>query len=390
MNEQNKLWTRNFLLLAIANLLMAISFYFLLPSLPTFIVNELGQNKSNVGLALAAYTLSALLIRPLAGNLLDNYGRKVIFIIGFMVFSMSFGLYALVGGFIVLLILRLFHGLSWGITTTGGSTLLIDILAPEKRGEGIGIYGLSMTIAMAIGPVIAQSIVPMYGYQFLFVTGMVLALFGFVLTLFIKYPEFKPNNSVKKASGLIEKRVISIAALQLLFGICYGAVVSYVTIYQQELAIQDKGLFFIILAAGIAISRISSGKIFDKQGPNRILGFGFSFMAIGLLLLALSNNYILFYLSSILLGFGAGVMMPTFQAMANNMVDKYSRGAANATVITAFDLGIGGGSIIVGLLSDWFSISFSYIICSIIMIFAFVIFKFKVIRTYEKNRLIES
>lgn len=390
MINTETIWNRNFILLSVGNLLMAVSFYFLLPTLPIFIVDVLKENKSNVGIALAVYTLSALIIRPITGKLLDTFGRKLIYLVGFAVFAFSFGLYAVAGSFALLLSLRFFHGFSWGVTSTGSSTVLIDIIPSSKRGEGIGIYGLSMTIAMALGPVIAQSLLKYTCFENMFLIAMLLAILGFVLVLFIKYPSFVPppkQNSKLISGKIIDRKTAPVASLQLLFGISYGAVISYITLYQQELHLQDRGLFYIILAAGISLSRIIAGKTFDKKGPSLILSLGFLLTSIGLFILSKADNQLFLYSSAALIGLGSGVMMPTLQAMANNMADKYNRGSANATIITAFDLGIGGGSILVGIMSDYLSISFSYFFCSILMIAALILFRTVILSYYNKNVL---
>ena len=123
-----KLWTPSFISMALANLFMAIAFYFLLPNLPIFATQELGASKGEVGIILACFTLSAMIIRPFGGILIDRHHRRKLFVIFYILFASLFGFYLLANTFHHLLILRMVHGLFWGLLTTASATLIVDIL----------------------------------------------------------------------------------------------------------------------------------------------------------------------------------------------------------------------------------------------------------------------
>ncbi|MHB8157729.1 MAG: MFS transporter, partial [Desulfocucumaceae bacterium] len=147
-----KLWTRNFLLICLGNLMTFTSFYFLLPTLPIFVTDVLKGDEGNVGYIIGVLSLTAVLVRPLSGFLLDALGRKKIVVIALIGFSLSMAAYTLITSLALLLILRALHGVTWGFTTTGSGTIAADVVPPGRRGEGMGYYGLSNTLAMAVGP----------------------------------------------------------------------------------------------------------------------------------------------------------------------------------------------------------------------------------------------
>jgi MFS family permease len=144
---------------------MGTGFYFLIPTLPVYIVDVLGAGPGMVGYILAVYTLSAMIIRPFTGYSLDAFGRKWIYLFSFFTFAAMLGLYTIAYTFIWLMALRFMHGFAWGAATTSSSTIVVDLVPASRRGEGIGIYGLSFTLAMAIGPVIALAIMGEGNYQ---------------------------------------------------------------------------------------------------------------------------------------------------------------------------------------------------------------------------------
>lgn len=384
----DKLWTKDFILLGLANLMMSIGFYFLMPTLPLYIVDQLQAHKGQVGYALAAYTLSALIIRPVTGYVVDRAGRKWVYIFSFLIFSFTLGLYPLASTFVWLLFLRFFHGFLWGITGTSGATLIVDVIPPLRRGQGIGIYGLSMTLAMAIGPVLAMIIMGKDHYQAMFFSSMSIALVGFILLLFVRYPSFEAKNSGPFSfRNILETKTLPMALIQLFFGITYGGIVSFITLYAKEIGIQQASPFFFILASGIFLSRLWSGKIFDRNGPKYLVLTGIVLSIIGFLVLSLIKNIEGYYSSAFCIGLGIGILMPTLSAMANNVVDKNRRGAANATIITAFDLGIGLGSVILGFLGERTSLGNTYLSCTLFLVFTFVFFMVKGNAFYEKHRL---
>jgi MFS family permease len=386
----DKLWTKDFILLGLANLFMSIGFYFLMPTLPIYVVDKLQANKGEVGYVLAAYTLSALIIRPFTGYVIDRAGRKWVFIISFLLFSFTLGIYPLASTFMLLILLRFFHGFLWGMTGTSGATLIVDVIPPARRGQGIGIYGLSMTIAMAVGPVLALIIMGKDHYNLMFFSSMFVALTGFIILIFVRYPPFETKNKDPfSVRNILETKTIPMALIQLLFGATYGGVVSFITLYAKEIEIQQASPFFFIFAAGIFISRLWSGKIFDRRGPKYLVMGGIVLLIIGFFILALVKTIGGYYSSAFFIGLGTGIMMPTLMAMANNVVDKTRRGAANATVITAFDLGIGLGSILLGFLSERITLGYTYLSCTLILAVAFLYFLLKGYSFYE-NHLIKE
>ena len=371
---------------------MCIGFYFLIPTLPVYVVEVLKAHKSDVGYVLAVYTISALIIRPVTGLALDLWGRKWIYIASFALFSVILFAYPLMASFVLLLILRFIHGFAWGITTTSNATVIVDIIPPLKRGRGIGYFGASFTIAMAIGPMIALFILSSSGFFSMFIAAGVIALIGFILILFVKFPVFIPSKEKKKFTWnrFIETSSLLICIPQLLFGMTYGGVVSFIILYGKEMNLLLAGPFFIIIACGIFISRLFAGHIFDAKGPFWLVSSGFMASIAGFLFLSLLQNTVGFLLSAFLIGIGSGILMPTFQTMVNNIVTVERRGAANATISTAFDLGIGMGALLLGLLSEWTGLAHMYLSCTILLAAGLVFYFMFVHKFYlEKKSLIK-
>ena len=385
---KDKLWTKDFALIGIANLLMAIAFYFLLPTLPLYLKDSLKASPSQVGLVLAFYTIAALIIRPFVGYALDSFGRKTIYLISFVLFSMLFMGYPLAYSIGLMIVIRFLHGLTWGSLSTSGSTIAVDLIPASRRGEGISLFGLSMTIAMAIGPLIAISILGKISFMGVFVIASAISLFGLLLAMIIRFPVYKPNpdNSSFSLKRLIEKSSIPLSLNMLIITITYGGILSFAAIYAKEIGVENSGIFFLFLSAGIGLSRFFSGTIFDRVGPLRIVIIGLILLIIGFPILYFFPNTIGFHIAAVIIGLGFGIVMPTFQAMINNLVKPERRGAANSTFFTSFDLGIGIGMILTGFLSEYFGLARAFLFNAFIIVLAFTLFIFYAVRHYHKMK----
>lgn len=381
---KNKLWTKDFTLITLANLLMAISFYFMVPILPVFLSDNFLASESQIGLVLSFYTVAALLIRPFAGYALDAIGRYSIYVGSLLLFSIIFFGYVWATSILFVFVVRFMHGLTWGSMSSAGSTIAVDLVPLKRRGEGIGIFGLSMTIAMAIGPLIAIAITGDSSYKRLFFSAAAFSFLGLILALFVRVPKIATKKRKFKITSLIERKSLPVSLNMLLVTIPYGGIFSFIALYGRSINIESSGMFFLLLAIGIAISRIFSGKSFDRVGPKKICILGLSLIIIGLPILALSQNLYGYHISALILGFGFGIIMATFQAIANHKVEAEKRGAANSTYLTFFDLGIGIGMLLVGYLIQVLNYSGAFILCAVIELFALAVFIFYTIPKFQR------
>lgn len=380
------IWTRNFILLCVGNLLMSMAFYFLIPVLPIFIGKSASNDKSTIGIVLAIYTLAALIIRPFTGNAIDKYGRKTIFIYSFLGFSVLFVFYGFATSVPLMLILRLLHGFSWGILTTTFAALIVDILPTERRGEGLGLFGMGMTLAMSLGPILGVYIEEQRDFTTMFFAAAVLSLTGFVLILLIKYPHFEKVDSGKRSMHtMFEKTAFPISLNMVIIMLTYGGIISFISIYGKEIGIKNPGLFFVVYAIALGVVRIVAGKVFDRQGPKTISIIGLISIIIGFPILALVQNLVGFLTAAFVMGCGLGVVFPIFQAMVNNMVTPQRRGLANSTLFTSIDIGIGGGMVLMGFLADAITISHTFFASTFIALLGLVIFIQYTIKDYAKK-----
>lgn len=386
-DQESRLWTKGFILLTLSSLLLSLSFYLLLPTLPVYLVEELQASSGKVGWIVGVYTFAAVLIRPFTGWAIDLFGRRMILIIAMAFFALFIGLYAVSVTLLQFLILRFFHGISWGITTTTNSTVVVDIIPAKRKGEGIGFFGLAMPLAMAIGPLLGLVIIENLDWNMLFLTGTLIASLSFILLLFIRFPHFKRPSSLKLTpSSLISKRSLPISLVMLITMISYGGIISFITLYAEHNKIGKTGIFFTVYAIMLAITRVVSGKVFDKHGPSMLVIIGLAAVASGTAILGGFPYFSGLVASGAMFGIGFGIIFPTFQAMVNNLEPASRRGAANSTLFTALDTGIGLGAIFTGYLMEGIGFNQSYLLLSVVTISALAFFILMALPHYQKMK----
>ena len=386
MNE--KIWTKNFVLLILSNFLMYITYYAILAALPIYLVTDLHASKMQVGIVVGAYTIASVLVRPFSGFALDKFGRRTIFLSALIIYSLLFAGYLVALTITSIIFLRFAQGLTWGITTVSGSTIAIDNIPSSKRGEGIGYFALSTTLGMSVGPIIGLFICHEWGYIAMFVSGCFISVISlaFAYAIHLRKRFLVGKRIQLNWNSLFEKSSIRPSINVFITMIAYGGLLSFIALYGREIGIQNSSLYFLIFSIGIAAARLTAGKEFDKKGPRRIITVCLILLIIGFPLLALAKDAVLFYLSAVIIGFGNGVIFPTFQSMVNNLADSVHRGIANSTLYTAVDLGMGFGMIMAGLIAQHMSISAIFWISSVVCVTGLIFFRCLVLKYYESHQ----
>lgn len=336
MKEQ--LWSKNFILICLVNLMIFTCFYFLLPTLPIYVTDVLHGNAKNVGYIIGLLPITAVLVRPVSGYLVDTIGRKRIMISALVVFVIISFSYSLAGIMLILLGIRVIHGFTWAFISTATGTIASDLVPISRRGEGMGYFGLTNTLAMALAPILSLYILGRYGFHTLFTAGSVIAAIGLLCVFGMK--GYQENLLIKKKTEItlasfFEPRVFSLSIIMLFISMTYGGVISFITLYAKQLAINNIGVFFLVYALSILCVRPFAGIIHDKKGPKMVMAIGFMAMITAYILLFTADGFLLFILSAITLGIGMGITNPSIHAMVINQVEPFRRGAATGTLFTA-------------------------------------------------------
>lgn len=353
----SKLWTRDFLLITLANLFLFLGFQMLLPVLPQY-AKVLGGSETAAGLVVGIFSVSSVLVRPFAGRALDKYGRRAIFLAGLAIFLGSVMAYIVVPTVTLLLLFRFIHGCGWSAASTGTNTIASDIIPAQRLGEGMGYFGLTSTLAMAVAPALGLAIVLHAGYTTMFIISAAAVVCAAAAALGLS---FRQTPSRATSGSLWEQTALHPAAVMFCVTMTYGAVVAFVVLYATYRGIGNIGPFFTVYAAALMLSRPLFGRLADRRGLNVAVIPGLTCVGATMLLLAAAHTLPQFLIAGFIYGIGFGAVQPSLQAMALRHAAPTRRGAANATFFTGFDLGIGAGSMVWGAVAQQIGYSAMYL-----------------------------
>lgn len=385
-NTTDKLWTRDYIFVCVAAFLMSFSFFILVPTLPLYLADTFGIGPAMVGFVLSCYVIAVLCIRPMTGFVADALPRKRVYIVAYAIFALSFtGYFFITQSLVLFILLRIFHGFSFGMLTTAGNTLVIDVMPSSRRGEGLGYYGVTNNLAMAFGPMVGLFVISLGDYNLLFATSLVTGTIGLILGSLVRAPK-KPIEKTEfklSADRFFLKEGIRACIAFMLLAIPYGMTTSYMALYAKESGIShNAGLFFTVMAAGLIASRLNSGKQVDRGFVTETIRRGICIAFVGALGEALLSTagslgvmaaYITYFLTAFLFGYGYGTMFPAYNTLFINLAPNSRRATANATYLTGWDVGIGAGMLIGGAISEY-GYTYCYVLGAGLVIVALFIF----------------
>ena len=356
--DNEKLWNRQYLKAWGANFTLFFAFMLLTPLLPIYLKERFAADKDAIGMVLSGYTWLTLCTRAVSGYLVDNFPRRVVLRAAWLLFTALFAGYFVAGSLLLFFIIRTLHGSPFGLTTVSNSTVAIDVLPLKRQSEGIGYYGLSNNLATATAPSVGLLVYQhTHNFDLLFGMSMAVACLGFLLTYSIRLPETEMPKIRRSKLTLRHMFLlvgwsegVSIAC----YSFAYGVLVTYLAIYgQEELGIVGgSGLFFALLSFGLIISRLTGTKGLRQGHVVENASHGVIISFFGYLLFAAVHSNLGYYGAALIIGFGNGHMFPAFQNMFINLAPERMRGTANSTQLTSWDVGMGLGVLIGGIVAE--------------------------------------
>ncbi|MDZ8092706.1 MAG: MFS transporter [Nostoc sp. DedQUE05] len=356
-NTFNAELRRNLLILFTAGLLFWSSMSSLLPTLPLYI-DDVGASKQEIGIVMGSFAIGLLLSRPMLGRLADERDRKIVLLIGTIVAAIApFG-YLATRSIGLLILVRIFHGISVAAFTTGYSALVADLAPTETRGEIIGYMTLATPIGLAIGPALGGYLEATSGYGILFLLSAELGFVAFLGILQVTNPPVQTQEQTEGEARnfwqiLVSPRVRVPTLVMLLVGLSLGAVHTFVSLFLKSTEVDfNGGLFFTAAAISSFSIRIFAGKASDRLGRGLFITFGIFCYVLALILLWQAYSPIVFLLAAIAEGAGGGTL---FSMMVTMMADRslpQERGKIFAICIAGLDLGVAIAAPLLGIIAE--------------------------------------
>lgn len=355
--HKEKLWTKDFISITVISFFIFLVFYVLLTALPLYLVGTLHAGTDKVGLVVTLFLVLAIIIRPFAGQWVGKGSQKKILVYSAIAFLIATMLYPFATNIWILLLLRVFHGITFGIITTVKGTICAELIPTSRRGEGLSYFSMAMSLAMVFGPFIGLSLANMNSYNTAFVICMIISAVNIVLASLMRIPQGAAViiHSEKRGfswNDLFDKKAAPFAFAIFILAVAYSGISAFLPLYAKSLGlVTAASYFFLVYAVFILISRPFSGRWSDKWGPRVVIYPCLMLFAVGMFLLsqAHSSGYLL--MAGAIIGVGYGSVTPIFQTQIISSVEPQRVGIANSLFFNSMDAGMAIGAYTLGIVA---------------------------------------
>ncbi len=380
--EQEKLFNKGFISITLINFVVYLVYYLLIVIIAVIAQSELHATLGQAGLASGIYIIGTLLARLFIGKKLEVMGRKSVLRYGALFYLATTVAYLYMPIIPMLYLVRLLNGFAYGALSTATNAIVTAYIPKSRYGEGINYYGLSTSLAAAIGPLIGLLLLNLTNFRFIVIFSIVLVLlttiacFAFPVKNIVLTKENREAINKWTFDSFIEKKVIFIAFVAFLMGLSYSSVLAFLSSYVKVIhLVEISSLFFVVYALVITVTRPLSGKIFDSLGEKFVMYPSYLFLTAGLILLSITDSSWMLLLSGGLIGLGYGTFMSNGQAVAlKQVVSNHRIGVALSTYFIGLDLGLGVGPFVLGELRSFFSFQEVYLIAAVLPIVCLVLY----------------
>jgi MFS family permease len=354
------LWIKDFFFTWINRFSFFLAHHLTRPLLPLYLVS-FGASSTVIGAVVAVFTIAATISRVPVGLFIDRVGRKPFLMYGIALFTVSNFGYLWAPSILLMVPFRILHGIGWSGCTTAIATLAADIAPRKRRGELIGYAGMASSLAGALGPVAGFAIFDVFGYSGVFTGAGVLLIGSFFLGFMVREPKnlFAHDKITHWTEALAVRETLLPAVVVSLLAFGQGGTLTFLPIHAIKMGIENPGLWFGLYALCLLITRPIAGPLSDRISRRAVIVPGLVLHLISFLLLALASSPIWLWAAAILGGFGVGAAQPALMAVAVDETSPQRRGQSLAQYQCFYDLGMGVGSMALGVLLDMVDQNFS-------------------------------
>ncbi len=376
------LYSFPFITMSFANLFNLSSFgaFFLFP---LFITHH-GGSKSDIGIIMGVFALSAVLCRPWISDMVDRIGRKKSYTFGCIIMSIVPIMYLFFRGdlssfYFPLILVRILHGVGLGICFTASFTYIADIVPEKRLNEGIGIFGATGLMGLAIGPAVGELIIRDFGFSIFFLAATGMATLGLLTQLVVPesfvHVSHEPRQSF--SSVLLKRKVLIVALISLLFGFGLAAVGGFVSPFAEARGIAFISIYYISYSGAAILTRFFGGKIADRIGEDRIIPHALILTGGGLLTLIFLKGNIILILSGLVTGCGHGLLFPCLNSLAIRNEPINIRGKITGIFTGGIDTGAFIGSVMLGYIGEWAGFGALFFAAGLALLIGFGVYRFE-------------
>ena len=381
--QRERLFTKDFVLDTAISLCCSLNYFTLLINITGYAMLTFEATSTEAGLAAGIYVIGGLISRVTLGKYVEMVGRKKMLILGLSIALIMSVTYFFVSSMAVLYIVRFLHGTAYGISSTCTNDIIARILPQSRRGEGLGYFLLSVTIATAIGPFLGMGFGQDGNYTAVFTVGLIMYSVALVLALFLKVPEETLTEEQKAEARsfdlkhLFQFSAVPLAITCMVFYFAYSGVLSFISSYAEAIDLVEAAMYFYLaVAVGTLISRLTTGKIYDSRGPNIVMFPAYIAFFVGMVAFSQATSAVVLLCAGFVIGYGVSIVYTINQAIVVSKSPARRYGVTTSTFAAIVDLGSGLGPSIMGMILAFAGYREMYLICAFISLISLVMYWF--------------
>ncbi len=380
--NQESIWNRQFMvaLLGYFFLFMSITLFFIFP----LFFEQLQASRSRIGMIMGIHSLMAIFMRPVFGRLIDLKGRRMISLLGIaLLILVTPGFHLIRDAGLFPLILRALTGIGWGISMTATVTICSDLAPVNRLARSMGIIGVAGLLSAALGPLLGEEIVRRFGFPWLFNSSLIFLGISFLCMFLTR--EMRPlDNNLDKRLRL-PKSIVNMALFPVIFivlmtvshGAVRSSVVNFIALYVRAIPLERVGPFFVAFSGAAIATRLFFGDLSDRYGRKQIILPAAGLIALNLVLISQVQSSWMLVLTGILGGLGQGLIFPALSTYIIDSMGRENKGLAISLYLTFFDVGMAGGSVLFGWVSDLYGFRSMYMISGAVIAVVVLLFSWK-------------
>ncbi|MDT2706001.1 MULTISPECIES: MFS transporter [Enterococcus] len=393
-HKEEKLFNKGFISITLINFIVYLVYYLLVVIMAVIAQDNLHATLGQAGMATGIYILGTLLARLIIGKTLELWGRKAVLRYGALFYLITMIAYLYMPTIGMMYLIRLLNGFAYGTVSTATNAIVTAYIPKSKYGEGINYYGLSTSLAAAIGPLIGMVLLNTTNFYFIIIFSIVLILlttiacFAFPVKNIVLTPEHREQLTKWTFDSFVERKVVFISFIGFLMGLAYSSVLAFLSSYAKEIhLVSASSLFFVVYALIITFTRPMSGRIFDLRGENYVMYPSYLFLTGGLFLLSITNASWMLLVAGALIGLGYGTFMSNGQAICLKVSEDHRIGISLSTYFIGLDLGLGIGPFILGELRSMLSFQGIYLVAGFLPVICAILYGiFYRVKTVESKK----
>jgi len=342
-----RLVTPVFVVVLVSTLAYFMSVGLLLPVLPRYIEGPLGGTDVAVGISIGAFSIVAVILRPLAGRAGDRRGRRPLIVGGALIVAASVACYSLVHSLASLLVFRCTAGAGEAMFFTGSASIITDIAPEERRGEAVSIFSLALYGGLSLGPILGETIFGHHRYHAVWWTAAAFGLLAALAGLAVRTPAIDHPADVEPAPIVHPAAVLpGLVLASVIWG--FSAFSAFVTLYALKLGLGGSRYVFFTYSFTVLLIRFFGARLPDVLGARRAATIATAAAAGGMVIMGAWGSPSGLYAGSFLLGIGGAFAFPAGLTLALHDVPASQRGAVVGTFTAFFDLSYGIGAVSLG------------------------------------------